>query len=52
MIPPFRTMVVKGIANLTTHSKCLNVAVKPVMILRTHYYGHIILGIKTRERQD
>ena len=30
MIPPFGTTVVKGIANMTTHSKCLNVTVEPV----------------------
>ena len=29
MIPPFETTVVKGIVNLTTHSKCLSVVVEP-----------------------
>ena len=30
MIPPFGTTVVKGIANLTTHSKYSSVVVEPV----------------------
>ena len=37
MIPPFGTTIVKGIANLKTHSKCLNVIVKSV----TGYSEHI-----------
>ena len=30
VIPPFGTTVVKGITNLMTYSKCLNVVVEPV----------------------
>ena len=30
-IPPFMTTVVKGITNLITHSKCMNVLAKPVI---------------------
>ena len=37
LIPPFVTTVVKGITNLETHSKCMNVVVKPV----TGYSDHI-----------
>ena len=34
---PFVTTILKGIANLTTHSKCMDVVVQPVM----GYLGHI-----------
>ena len=37
MFPRFGTTVVKGIANLKTHSKCLNVIVEPA----TGYLEHI-----------
>ena len=40
MIPPFGTTVVKSVANLTTHSKCLNVIVEPV----TGYFEHIAMA--------
>ena len=40
MIPPFGTTVVKGIANLTTHYKCLNVIVEPF----TGYLEHIAMA--------
>ena len=40
MIPPFGTTVVKVIANLTTHSKCLNVIIEPV----TGYLEHIAMA--------
>ena len=30
VIPLFMTIVVMGIANLMTHSKCMNVVVEPV----------------------
>ena len=43
MIPPFESTVLKGIVNLTTHSKCLSV-VEPVAgysehIAMTRSYG-------------
>ena len=40
MIPPFGTTLVKGIANLITHLKCLNVIVEPV----TGYSEHIAMA--------
>ena len=40
MIPPFGTTVVKGIANLITYSKCLNVVVESV----TGYSEHIAMA--------
>ena len=49
MIPSFGTTVVKGIANLTTHPKCLNVVVEPVAgysehIAMTRSYGALKAG--------
>ena len=40
VIPPFVTTVVKGIANLMTHSKCMNVVVYPV----TGYSDHVAMN--------
>ena len=40
LIPPFMTTVVKGIMNLMTHSKCMNVDVEPV----TGYLDHIAMA--------
>ena len=40
MIPPSGTTVAKGIVNLTTHSKCLNVIVEQV----TRYSEHIAIA--------
>ena len=40
VIPPFGTTVIKGIANLTTHSKYLNVIGEPV----TGYSEHIAMA--------
>ena len=40
VIVPFMTTVVKGITNLRTHSKCVNVVVKPVL----GYSDHIAMA--------
>ena len=40
MILLFETTIVKGIVNLTTHSKCLSVVVKPV----AEYSEHIAMA--------
>ena len=36
VILPFMTTVVKGIANLKTHSKCMNVVIEPVAPYSDH----------------
>ena len=40
IIPPCVTTVVKGITNLTTHSKCMSVVVEPVM----GYLDHVAMA--------
>ena len=40
IIPPFVTTMVKGITNLMTHSKCVNVIVEPV----TGYLDYIAMA--------
>ena len=45
MIPPFGTTVLKGIANLTTHSKCLSVVVKPVAVYSEHIAMARLYGV-------
>ena len=37
VIPPFTTIVVKGVEKLMTHSKCVNVVIRPVI----GYLDHI-----------
>ena len=44
IILPFMTIIAKGITNLMTHSKCMNVVVKPVIgyldhVAMARYYG-------------
>ena len=53
IILPFMSTVIKGITNVMTHSKCMNVVLKPVMGYSDHTatartYG----GIETKERQN
>ena len=53
IILPFLTNVVKGIANLMTHSKCMNVVVMPVMDIQIKLPQPVVTGYyKTMERQN
>ena len=36
VIPPFMTIVAKGVAKLMTHSKCMNVIIKPTIGYTDH----------------
>ena len=36
VLPPFMTVMVKGVAKLMAHSKCMNVVIKPIMGYSDH----------------
>ena len=48
----FVTIVVKGIVNLMTHSKYMNVVVEPVTGYLDTSHGQILWNIETKKRQS